>query len=230
MKQLALGITDPPAPTFDNFVAGGNAELITILRDQCRPATAERMVYLWGAPGSGRTHLLAAAARAAEAAGLRAAWFPNVVDPATELVLVDDVERLDAATQGGLFACYNEVREAGGRLLAAGSVPPARLPLRPDLLTRLAWGLVYQVHALTDEDKSLALERHARARGLRLPVEVSAYLLRHERRDLPSLMAMLDALDRYSLETQRLITVPLLRELLQVPAAPIPDTIAEDTP
>jgi len=219
MKQLALGIIDPPAPTFDNFVAGRNAELITILRAQCRPDAAERMVYLWGDAGCGRTHLLGAAARAAEAAGLRPAWFPDVTDAASEFVLVDDVERLDIATQTALFVCYNEVRDAGGRLLAAGKVPPAQLPLRPELLTRLAWGLVYQVHALTDREKSLALEQHARARGLHLPTEVSAYLLRHERRDLPSLMAMLDALDRYSLEAQRPITVPLLRELLQASAA-----------
>jgi DnaA family protein len=229
MKQLALGIVDPPAPTFDNFVAGRNAELLAVLRSQCRPGTTERMVYLWGDPGSGRTHLLGAAARAAERSGRLAAWFPGLADAASGLLLVDDVERLDAAAQAVLFARYNEARDAGGCLLAAGSVAPARLPLRPDLLTRLAWGLAYQVHALTDEDKSVALEQHARARGLRLPAEVSAYLLRHERRDLPSLMAMLDALDGYSLEVQRPITLPLLRELLQARAVPAADTLKEDT-
>ncbi len=227
MKQLALGIIDPPVPTFDNFVAGRNAELLTTLRAQCRPESAERIVYLWGDIGSGRTHLLGAGARAAAAAGLRVAWFPDGHD-AADLVLVDDVERLDAESQGALFVRYNEVRELGGCLLAAGNVPPAQLPLRPDLLTRLAWGLVYQVHALTDEEKSFALERHAQARGLRLPVEVTAYLLRHERRDLPSLMLMLDALDRYSLETQRLITLPLLRELLQTSPVPAHESLQED--
>lgn len=228
MKQLALGIIDPPVPTFDNFVAGRNAELVTTLRAQCGGGSGERIVYLWGDIGSGRTHLLGAAAHGAAAAGMHATWFPDEGGAALQLVLVDDVERLDADAQAALFVRYNEVREQGGRLLAAGSVPPAQLPLRPDLLTRLAWGLVYQVHALTDEEKSLALERHARARGLHLPAEVSAYLLRHERRDLPSLMLMLDALDRYSLETQRLITLPLLRELLHTAPAPAHEPFQED--
>jgi DnaA family protein len=41
------------------------------------------------------------------------------------------------------------------------------------------------------------------------------YLLRHGRRDLPSLMAMLNSLDRASLEQKRPPTLPLLRELMQ---------------
>jgi DnaA family protein len=95
-------------------------------------------------------------------------------------------------------------------------VPPARLDLAPELLTRLAWGLVYQLHPLDDAEKAAALAGHAAARGLRLPAEVSAYLLRHVRRDLPTLMGVLDALDRHSLETQRPLTVPLVREVLQL--------------
>jgi DnaA family protein len=94
-----------------------------------------------------------------------------------------------------------------------------QLGLRPDLVTRLGWGLVYQVHALTDADKSEALEHYAAARGFSLQPEVRQYLLARVRRDLPTLLAMLDALDRYSLEAKRPITVPLLRELLTVTAA-----------
>jgi DnaA family protein len=94
-------------------------------------------------------------------------------------------------------------------------VAPARLQLRPDLLTRLGWGLVFQVHVLSDDDKRVALKRHAAARAFDLRDEIVEYLLRHLKRDLPSLMAVLDALDRYSLETKRPITLPLLRQLLQ---------------
>jgi DnaA family protein len=88
--------------------------------------------------------------------------------------------------------------------------------VRPDLATRLGWGLVYQVQGLNDMEKAQALQEHARARGFILPQEVLDYLLRHWRRDLPSLMAVLEALDRITLEQQRPVTVPLLRQLLQI--------------
>lgn len=229
MKQLALGIADPPAPSFDNFVAGRNAELLDALRAQCELQSSERMIYCWGDAGSGRTHLLEAAAAQASLAGRRPRWFPEAGADAATLVLVDDVERLDAAAQERLFGLYNELRDSGGCLLAAGNAAPAQLRLRADVVTRLAWGLVYQVHELTDEEKIAALERHARARGLRLPAEVSAYLLRHGRRDLRSLMAALDALDRYSLETKRAITLPLLRDLLHDTETPTTDSFQEST-
>ena len=90
------------------------------------------------------------------------------------------------------------------------------MPIREDLRTRLGWGLVYQVHGLSDEEKIDALSKSALARGLSLSPGVLPYLLTHFRRDMQSLSAMLDALDRYSLETQRPITMPLLRELLQL--------------
>ena len=129
---------------------------------------------------------------------------------------VDDVSRFDQDGQIALFHLYNRLREAGGALLVSGPIAPGGLDLRPDLLTRLGWGLVYQIHGLNDEEKALALQVHARERGFRLPQEVLDYLLRHWRRDLPSLMAVLDALDRYTLEQQRPVTVPLLRQLLQL--------------
>jgi DnaA-homolog protein len=226
MRQLALRIAEPPAPGFDNFVTCRNAELLAALHAQCLPQPAERMIYCWGEPGSGRTHLLQAAARHAPAMGRRSTWFSEEVADASALVLVDDVQRLDAEAQARLFGLYNELRDGGGCLLAAGDAAPAHLPLRPDLLTRLAWGLVYQVHALSDQEKVAALERHAQARALRLPAEVSAYLLRHARRDMRSLVATLDALDRHSLETKRPITLPLLRDLLQ-DAAPVTDSLQE---
>jgi len=128
---------------------------------------------------------------------------------------VDDVETLDATNQRAFFNLYNQLRERTGIVLAAGNAPPARLKLRPELVTRLGWGLVYQVQALTDEDKARALKRHAASRSFDLPDSVIDYLLRHLSRDLPSLMSVLDALDRHSLEAKRPITLPLLKELLR---------------
>jgi len=219
MKQLVLDIALPAAPTLDNFVPGRNAELVAALYALANGTGNERFFYLWGADGSGRSHLLRAVAAAARRNGRRTVWFDaqtKTIDAADDaLCAVDDVHLLGAEAQVALFNLHNRIRGGNGALLASGNAAPAQLLLRADLVTRLAAGLVYQLHGLDDEEKSAALRRHADARGLRLAPEVATYLLRHARRDMPSLLALLDALDRYSLETQRAITVPLLRELLE---------------
>jgi DnaA family protein len=214
MRQLALDITAPPAPTFDNFVSGCNAEAVAHLRAAVA-GVGERFVYLWGEPGCGRTHLLKAAAAAAGDDGTYVACTSHAVfDDAAPLLAADDVERLGADAQVALFNRYNALREQGGGLIASGGVPPVQLTLRADLLTRLSWGLVVQVHVLSDDEKARALGQYAHARGFTLAEEVIAYLLTHAPRDMGALFAKLDALDRYSLETKRAVTVPLLRELL----------------
>ena len=196
MRQRALDISPPPQPTLDNFVPGANAELLARLRELLAGSFRDNVLYLWGEAGSGKTHLLRACAK---------------------LHPVDDVEKLDDAAQIGLFNAINEARQSGGAVLAAGNVPPAQLPLRADLKSRLAWGLVYQVKPLTDEERTLYLRAEAERRGMHLADEVIAYLLTRMRRDLPSLSAILDRLDRTSLELKRPITLPLVREALKDP-------------
>jgi DnaA family protein len=214
MRQLALALTQPPEPSLDNFVAGPNAELVERLRDAARGAKGESVIYLWGAPGSGRTHLLratAVAARDAQYAGAQ----DDLAGLAARLVAVDDVERLDAARQIALFNLINRARESSGVVLAAGNAPPARLALRADLTSRLGWGLVYELRAPDDADKAQHLRAEARRRGLELSDEVLAYLLARLPRDLRSLVAIVELLDRHSLERRRPLTVPLAREALR---------------
>ncbi|MGH8630497.1 MAG: DnaA regulatory inactivator Hda [Burkholderiales bacterium] len=221
MRQLALELASPPAPSLDNFVAGQNAELLAALRALADPGEGERFVYFWGPPGCGKSHLIAAAAGALKAAGRPIESIGNGAQllaahdesPGAGLA-IDDVHLLSAAGQAELFKRYNTVRERGGALLASGDAPPAGLKLRADLVTRLGWGLVYQLHPLSDQEKAAALAEHARSRGLPVSTEVINYVLARQRRDLPHLIALLDALDRYSLESKRAITVPLVRELL----------------
>lgn len=198
MQQLVLNIGPALEPDLDNYVAGPNAEAVASVRSFAAGSAREAILYLWGEPGSGRTHLLRAAARANR-----------------ELVIADDVEKLDAAAQQRLFAAINAAREGGAPVLAAGGQPPAQLALREDVRTRLAWGLVYQLRPLTDADKGLHLRAQAARRGLRLPDEVLVYLLSRTPRDLTSLNAVLEALDRYSLATKRPVTLPLVREALE---------------
>jgi DnaA family protein len=113
-----------------------------------------------------------------------------------------------------MFTLFNALQERHGRMIAATRAPLATLPLREDLRTRLGWGLVYEVFALADEDKSVALAAYAKERGFTLSGDVIDHLLRHGRRDMRSLLATLAALDRRSLAAKRPITVPMLKEWL----------------
>jgi DnaA family protein len=127
---------------------------------------------------------------------------------------VDDVERLDDSEQVALFNVYNSALETGAVLIVAGNAPPSRLGLRADLATRLASRLAYEVHGLNDAEKAQALSEHAAVRGFTLPPDVCDYLLAHVPRDMTALLEMIDTLDRYSLEAQRPVTIPLVRAML----------------
>jgi DnaA-homolog protein len=197
MKQLLLDIQPPAPPSFDNFKLGRNAEAVISLRSAIQGHAQSNFIYLWGAHGSGKSHLLSAA----KAMGANVA---------------DDVHLLDEEAQIGLFNKYNRLKAEGGSLITAGLHAPTQMGLRDDLATRLAWGLVYQLHPLTDQEKAEALQAHARERGMKLPDEVVDYCLRYLRRDLPTLMSVLDALDNWSLVSKKPITLPMLKKLLQL--------------
>jgi len=236
MKQLALDLASPPRPALDNFIAGMNGELLENLQRLAARRAREQCFYLWGRAGSGRSHLLRATVAGLQRAGASATYLdcadgiqPGVGLERVDCVALDDVDRLDDAGQATAFELFNALREHGGVLLASAAAPPAQLTLREDLATRLAWGLVFQVHALTDENKAQALADHAASRGFRLAPEVSDFLLTRARRDLPTLLATLDALDRYSLETRRPVTVPLARELLHFGGRQEPGSSTQDS-
>jgi DnaA-homolog protein len=219
-EQLILELARPEPPTFANFVVGANREAVAALTALAGGGWRESGVLLWGAGGAGKSHLLRAAATAAD--GLRSVIYcasPREVPVeglrACALLVVDAIDTADAVEQGRLFTQLNALAAVNGQWLAAASMPPARLALRDDLRTRLALGLVFEVAPLADADKAQALIAYARERGFALSEDVIGYLLAHGRRDMPSLVATLAALDRHSLATQRMVTVPLLREWLQ---------------
>ena len=222
VQQLLLNIAPDWLPTLDNFVAGRNGELLSALRHALAGTANERCFYLWGEAGSGKSHLLQAVVSGARTSGQSAICLCGAVPEAMQATAVDDVETLGEAGQIALFELYNRMRESGGMLLVSGTVAPAHLHLRDDLRTRLGWGLVYQVHSLSDEEKVQALEQHAGARGFIVPHEVTQYLLRHGRRDLPALLATLDALDAHCLRLKRGASIPLLKEVMQIPVSEQP--------
>lgn len=227
MRQLAFELVQPAGPTFDNFVAGRNAEVKHRLQSVAAGISDEHYIYVWGVPGSGRSHLLKAMQAGMAAAGRRCDYVrcdaATASLPSTDTLeglLVDDVERLPPDGQIALFNAYNAMRERGAALVAAGDAPAVQLPLRADVITRLGWGLVYQLHALTDEEKMQALCDYAQQLGFELDDGIADYLLRHVARDMGSLLAMLRALDRYSLEAKRPVTLALVRELVRAKISP----------
>lgn len=225
MRQLVLDIRPDASPTLDNFVSGANAELVAMLTLLAAPATAAQLparhIYLWGAPGSGRSHLLRATIALAREAGrpthvLAAAGIDDSLpETADALLAVDDVDQLGADAQIALFNAFNRARGNGQSLLLSGPCAPLGLGLREDLRTRIGQGLIYELQPLDDSSRAAILATLAERRGLRLSDEVVDFLLRHGRRELSSLLAVLDALDAASLERKRPITLPLLREMMQ---------------
>jgi DnaA-homolog protein len=222
MRQLALDLGAEKPQTLDTFVVGENAELAHLMHQFAARASGERFAYLWGERGAGKTHLLHALAATGAARHIASDAGPDVFlyTPEVTLYLLDDCEQLSPPAQIEAFNLFNQIRENGGWMVTTGSLPPALLPVREDLRTRMGWGLIYQVHGLSDDEKVTALTQAAQARGLMLSPGVLPYLITHFDRDMRSLSLMLDSLDQYSLETQRHITLPLLRSLLQLEGEP----------
>jgi DnaA family protein len=225
MKQLVLDIRPDAPPTLENFVAGTNAELVATVSLLATPATAAQLparhIYLWGGAGSGRSHLLRATVAMARTTGRPAHLLAaadvddSLPETADALLAIDDVDQLAPEAQVALFNAFNRARTNGQSLLLSGPAAPLELHLREDLRTRIGQSLIYEVQPLDDTSRAAILVTLAERRGLRLSEEVVDFLLRHGRRELSSLRAVLDALDAASLERKRPITLPLLREMIQ---------------
>jgi DnaA family protein len=224
VKQLVLDLLHPDRPpTFENFVHGGNAALLASLA-LLAEAPARLPVghlYLWGAAGSGRSHLLQATVARARAQNRPAHYLPaaaideRLPEDACALLAIDDVGTLSPAAQIALFNAFNRARGNRQSLLLAGEAAPREMALREDLRTRIGQSLVFEVRPLDDAARAAILHALASRRGLRLGEDLVGFLLAHGRRDLPGMVASLDALDAASLEHKRPITLPLLRQLVR---------------
>lgn len=226
MKQMALDIGLAPLPTLANFVAAGNEAALEHLRLWAdNPLRSPVPTFLWGEGGSGKTHLLRAVREALREHGARVGWLdaqtlhPGEFDEHWEVVLLDDCQLYTAEQQAAAFNWFvNAQAPAHGParwVLAAGDRPPADLQLRDDLRTRLGWGHVFQLRALGEAERRAVLRRAADERGVFLGDEVMDFMLNRFSRDLSSLMMLLDQLDAYALRTQRAITIPLIKSMLE---------------
>ncbi|MFT4171376.1 MAG: DnaA regulatory inactivator Hda [Rhodocyclaceae bacterium] len=217
MRQLILNIRPHIESRLETFVVGDNADLLAALAQQLVSRDGS-VLYLWGEAGSGRTHLLRAAVAAAHKRPAQyidpSAWqTPSAADGA--LIAIDNAGRTDAEAQGDLFRALIRAREQQASLIVAGDTPAHRLVIRDDVSSRLAQGLTFEIKPLNDAHKATTLMQHAQNRGMTVGPEIVNYLLRHGRRDLPWLMAVLDALDEASLSLSRPVTLPLLRDILK---------------
>ncbi|OGT54457.1 MAG: DnaA regulatory inactivator Hda [Gammaproteobacteria bacterium RIFCSPHIGHO2_12_FULL_41_15] len=226
--QLTLPVNLHNDTTFANFYPGNNAHLIKAL-NELLSGEGERFIYLWGKSGVGKTHLLQACCHSLYDQGhaitylsfhtpyLTPEIFPGL--ECTDLVCLDDVEVIlgQSDWEEALLHFYNRARARSVRLIVSGNDTPSRLSCKlPDLHSRLAWGLAFQVFGLSDEQKLLALQLHASQRGLILSREVGQFLLRHYPRDMTALFHAFNKLDHASLVTQRRLTIPLVKEVLEI--------------
>ncbi|HVI58305.1 MAG TPA: DnaA regulatory inactivator Hda [Luteimonas sp.] len=224
--QLPLALRYPPDQRFDGFVgapAGALAQLEALARD-----TLGDWLYLAGAAGSGKTHLAIATCAAAESASRRAAYLPLATVAGrlrdalealheNDLVALDGLEAIAGRREDevALFDFHNRARDAGMAALYTARAAPDALPLRlPDLRSRLSQCARIALAPLDEADRREVLRLRARRRGLAIDEAAIDWLLRRVDRDLSSLAALLDRLDRASLAAQRRITVPFLREVL----------------
>ena len=224
-RQLPLPLALAPHARYETFVAGANESVVARLRS---PGAAE-VIWLCGAEGVGKTHLLQAVC-AAELQ--RAAYLPlaesDDLDPAMleglgelAVVALDDIESIaaDPAWNRALFEFYNEQQDQGGRLVVAASVPPGRVEFQlPDLASRFRAANVLRLAPLDDAGLLDALRLQAQARGLELSESAGRYLLSRVKRDMRGLSAWLAHLDNAALASQRKLTIPLIRDALSTGA------------
>jgi len=226
MQQLALDLQLADYALFDTFYPGPNAAAVAAV-EQAATQPGLQVHWIWGASGSGRSHLLQAAVAAAGHAGQACSWVPlgmEDLEPAMldglgglDLLCVDDVDTVagDAGWESALFRVFEELRSRDGRLLVTAGVamPEANFGLR-DLASRLASGPTWKLQLLDDDDRLRALQLRSHWRGLELPDETGRFLLRRTDRSNNSLFALLDRLDKAALKAQRRLTVPFVKSVL----------------
>jgi DnaA family protein len=230
LAQLTFQLSLPDDENFASFYAGENAALLgTIKHSLSEPGC--RVIYIWSGIGAGRSHLLHAACAQASQQHQTVAYIPltmyRELTPAVldgmeqlSLVCIDDIDAIAGQREWevALFDFYNRVVENGRTcLLITGNAAPKELQLSlPDLTSRLVWGQVYRLHHLSDHDKLLALQLRAKLRGFELPEDVGRFLLKRLDRDMRTLFTALDQLDRATIEAQRKITIPFVKEILSL--------------
>lgn len=230
--QLTLDLYRDVRAEFDTYVVDTNTEAVAALK-RWSAGDGPPQVYLWGRAGSGRSHLLQAAISAAAAGGRRAMYLPLATVRGSgpgvlagleqlDVLALDDLDAVAATAdwEQALFHLYNRMQQRGARLLVAAAAKPADAGIAlPDLRSRLGAALVYYLQEAGEAAKAQILAMRAAERGLHLSAAVTDFIMRRERRDLRTLIALLAVLDAASLHDRRALTVPFVRAVLAERAA-----------
>ncbi len=230
VQQLALEISIKESFTFDRLMPGENSQLLEDSK-ACACGTGEQFVYIWGSTATGKSHLLQALAQMADDQGRPSAYIP--LDQATEfepdillgledltLVCLDNLQHIAGhkAWERALFNLFNNIREKQNYLITSAIAPPVELGIDlNDLTSRLTWGLTHHLKPLNDQQKQACIIEDAARRGLIMSPDTAAFIMRYYPRDMSSLRQLLDHLDTASLEDQRRLTIPFIKQRLVKP-------------
>ena len=226
-KQLPLHFEFRANQTFDDFFPGSNLEIINHLQ-QCIADNGERLIFIWGQSGLGKSHLLQACCQQTQSQQLSSFYFSllplELPDPALltgldnfDIVCFDNIEHIAGNPDWELafFNFFNLHRDQGHALILSASCPPNEIAIQlPDLKTRLNWGLTLKIQPLSDNDRISALIFKADQMGFEISPKAGRFLLTHYDRDLSSLWALLKKLDTASLAAKRKLTIPFLKQIL----------------
>lgn len=224
-QQLPLGVSLRDDARFENYQTGSNG-LVCEMLSRAAVGEGEPFLYIWGAKGSGCSHLLQASCHAAEPRKHTAVYLPLEELLSLSPVMLEGMEHLDLVCidnieavarqpewEEALFHLYNRIRQQQNTLIVAANAAPRQLDIQlPDLVSRLSWGAVFNVAVLSDEDKVQAIQLRAKTRGIELAEDVARYLVHHASRSMNDLCLMLDRLDKASLMAQRKVTIPFIKQ------------------
>ncbi|PJG83149.1 DnaA inactivator Hda [Caviibacterium pharyngocola] len=229
-SQLPLPIYQPDDDTLENFYPENNRLLLGSLHNNFT-RLEQQFFYIWGGKSCGKSHLLKACSHYFLAQQRASIYVPlaksQYFSPAVledlerqELVCLDDIHTVigQAEWELAIFDLINRIRETGKTLLLiSAEQSPNALGVRlPDLASRLSWGEIYQLAPLNDEQKIAVLQKKAYTGGLELPDETAAFLLKRLDRDMKTLFDVLSKLDKASLQAQRKLTIPFVKEILKL--------------
>lgn len=228
MTQLPLPIHQLDDTTFKNFYSDNNPLLLAAVHKNF-PQLQQPFIYIWGGEGTGKTHFLKACVHEWQQAEQSAIYIPlsksRYFPPAVldnleqnQLVCLDDLQCVmgDDEWEVAIFNLINRIKASKKTLLLmTANVAPKALPVElPDLASRLSWGEQYQLSQLSEEQKRQVLQENARQRGMELTDETANFLLKRVDRNLKSLLQTLTVLDTASLQAQRKLTIPFVKEVL----------------
>jgi len=226
-RQLPLHFEFRANQTFDDFFPGSNQEVINHLKKSIE-GNGERLIFLWGQSGQGKSHLLQACCHQAQSQQLSSFYFAFSAFELPDSVILSGLDKLDIICfdniqliagnptwEQAFFNFFNLHRDQDHTLILSASCPPNEIAFQlPDLKTRLNWGLTLKIQPICDEERITALIFKAGQMGFEISPQVGRFLLTHYDRDLSSLWVLLTKLDRASLAAKRKLTLPFLKQIL----------------